>query len=193
MSKTYVPKTVATPTYLSSTTATPTYLSIGDGIINDLNSTLIPFVNNFLTSVNVQLKPLNKQIKPMKSIPMIHRSPIVMDSYIKNTKIYFNNLYLKYSTEIVSELNQLLKTYLSSILANDDQRMYDEYSDEAVAQPTITPQASIKRQDFQAVPSPDDSMMTKAVEKYNVPQLPVPTLIGGSKRSTRKLDMKKRR
>ena len=178
----------------SSTVATPTYLSIGDGIINDLNSTLIPFVNNFIRSVNVKIRPRNVQIKPMAKIPMIHRSPIIMDSYIKLTKKYFYNIYLKYYADIVSELNNLLKTYLSSMgyQTNDDQRMYDEYSDEAVAQPTITPQRAIKPQDFQAVPSPDDSMMTKAVEKYNVPQIST-TLTGGSKRSTRKLDMKKRR
>jgi len=142
--------------------ATPTYLSIGDGIISNLNS-ILPLLNSYLSKLKVP---------PIKPIPMIHRNPIIMDSYFKITNKYFYDN----GPLLASELNTLLKTYLSnmisSIKANDDQRMYDEYADGAVAEPQITP----KSQAFKAVASE------------------VPTkLYGGSKRRTRKLDMKKRR
>ena len=186
----------------SKTVATPTYLSIGDGIISNLNS-ILPFVNNSLSKLNVPA---------MKTIPLIHRNPIIMDSFLKTTNKYFYDN----GPVLVSELNKLLKTYLSSMIssiqANEDQSIYDEYAGEAVAQPTmktVTPKRIYDEYTGEAVAQPTMKTVTpkriydeyadeavaqptmKTVTK-TVTKIPT-TLRGGSKRSTRKLDMKKRR
>ena len=172
----------------SKTVATPTYLSIGDGIISNLNS-ILPFVNNSLSKLNVPA---------MKSIPLIHRNPIIMDSFLKYTNRYFYDN----GPVLVSELNKLLKTYLSSIQANEDQSIYDEYAGEAVAQPTITPKRIYDEYTGEAVAQPTitpkriyDEYAGEAVAQPTMKTVPKisTTLRGGSKRSTRKLDMKKRR